>query len=698
MPFVQIGVRLGDDEVAFFDRRQEIDLVGDLAVVDLAVRRFHEAVLVGARKQRERIDQADVRAFRRLDRADAAIVRRMHVAHLEAGALARQAAGSQGRDAALVGDLRQRIGLVHELRQLAGSEELLDRRRNRLGVDQVVRHQVVRFRLRQALLHRALDAHQARPELVLGQFAHRTHAPVAEVIDIVDLAPAVPEFDQDADDCEDVLVRQRHRPGKFAPADAAVEFHAAHGRQVVALFGVEQAVEQRLHRLFRGRLARAHHAVDGDPRRELVGGLVDTQGLRNVRPLVQIVGVNGLNARGLGFLQLGQHGLGDLVVGVAQDLAGLGIDDVVREHAPEQEVVGYGDFLDPRRFHVADVLDRDALVLGYDHLVVLVEDVELGGLAAQAFRHQFELDALLAEVEGIEGEKFLQHLLRRQADRLQQDGHRHLAPAVDAEIQVILGIELEVEPGAAVGDDARREQQLARAVRLAAVVLEEHARRAVQLADDDALGTVDDERAGGGHERDLAHVDLLLLHFLDRGLARFLVHDGQAHLGAQRAGKGEAALLALLDVERRLAQREADEFQTRVLRMALDRENRGESRLQPFVLALLRRHRRLQERGEGIELRGEQERHVQHGCAFGEALADTLFLGRGVSNGSGGHNSSSSGCRSQNSEVRGHKTGISDAKYHQFDLSLQASAQLDRQFSKRQRAGSPNARLPARLP
>ena len=62
---------------------------------------------------------------------------------------------------------------------------------------------------------------------------------------------------------------------------------------------------------------------------------------------------------------------------------------------------------------------------------------------------------------------------------------------------------------------AGREQQLARAVGLALVVLEEHARRAVQLRDDHALGAVDDERALVGHQRHFAHVDLLLLHFLD---------------------------------------------------------------------------------------------------------------------------------------------------------------------------------------
>src|SRR3546814_7889386 len=44
-----------------------------------------EAVLVGARVNRQRVDQADVRAFRCLDGAYAAVMGRMHIAHLEAG-------------------------------------------------------------------------------------------------------------------------------------------------------------------------------------------------------------------------------------------------------------------------------------------------------------------------------------------------------------------------------------------------------------------------------------------------------------------------------------------------------------------------------------------------------------------------------------------------------------------------------------
>src|SRR6185369_1133504 len=130
------------------------------------------------------------------DRAHTAVVGRVHVAHLEAGAFAGQTARAQGRYTALVGDFRQRVGLVHELRQLGRTEELTDSSRDRLGVDQVVRHQVVGFGLAQALLHGALNAHQAGAELVLGQFAHAAYAAVTQVVDIVDFAAALAQLNQ----------------------------------------------------------------------------------------------------------------------------------------------------------------------------------------------------------------------------------------------------------------------------------------------------------------------------------------------------------------------------------------------------------------------------------------------------------------------------------------------------------------------
>jgi hypothetical protein len=162
---------------------------------------------------------------------------------------------------------------------------------------------------------------------------------------------------------------------------------------------------------------------------------------------------------------------------------------------------------------------------------------------------------------------------------------------------------------------------------LAAVVLEEHARRAVQLGDDDALGAVDDEGAGRRHERNFAHIDFLLLDLLDLLVVAFAVENNEAHFCAQRRGKGQPSLLALLDVEGRLTEAILDELQLRVPGMGNNGKNRLKCRLQTLSLTHRRRNIHLQKLGVGIKLRRQQEGHVQHAGALGEALADAFFLG-----------------------------------------------------------------------
>ena len=178
-----------------------------MPLMHVAVRALDEAVIVDARKARQRRDQTDVRTFRRFDRADTAVVRRVHVADFESGALAGQTAWSKGRQTPLVRDLRQRVGLIHELRKLAGSEELADRRHHRLGVHQVVRHGRRHFLVhRHLFFDRALHAHQADAELVFEQFAHRAHAAVAQVIDVVHRADALAQLQQVLDGVDEVLL------------------------------------------------------------------------------------------------------------------------------------------------------------------------------------------------------------------------------------------------------------------------------------------------------------------------------------------------------------------------------------------------------------------------------------------------------------------------------------------------------------
>ena len=139
------------------------------------------------RHRRERADQADVRAFRRLDRAHAAVVRRVDVAHLDRRALAGQAAGAERREAAAVGEAVERVRLLHELRQLRRAEELLQRGDDGPDVDDRLRRDRVDVLRRHPLADDALHAVETDPERLLDQLAGGAQAAVAEVLVLVEL-------------------------------------------------------------------------------------------------------------------------------------------------------------------------------------------------------------------------------------------------------------------------------------------------------------------------------------------------------------------------------------------------------------------------------------------------------------------------------------------------------------------------------
>ena len=73
-----------------------LDFVRDTAVMHLPVRRLDEPKLVNSGEGAHRTNQADVWAFRRLNWADASIMRRVNVAHFETGTLPTQSPGSEG--------------------------------------------------------------------------------------------------------------------------------------------------------------------------------------------------------------------------------------------------------------------------------------------------------------------------------------------------------------------------------------------------------------------------------------------------------------------------------------------------------------------------------------------------------------------------------------------------------------------------
>ena len=88
-------------------------------------------------------------------------------------------------------------------------------------------HQVFGFSLAESLLDSTLHPHKPSPELVLCQFANTADATVAEVIDIVDFTAAIAQVDQNADDCQDVVIHKGHRPSKLIATDTSIKFHTA---------------------------------------------------------------------------------------------------------------------------------------------------------------------------------------------------------------------------------------------------------------------------------------------------------------------------------------------------------------------------------------------------------------------------------------------------------------------------------------
>ena len=181
------GVGRGHHRLLLLVRPQPFGVFRQASALELLVGGDQEAVFVDAGVDRQAGDQADVRAFGRLDGADPPVVRVVDVADLEAGPLAVQTAGPQGRQPPLVREHRQRVGLVDHLRELAAAEEILDGRGNALRVDQAARRHVLQVLEAHPLLHRPPQLQEALAQLVGGQLLDRPQAAVAEVVDVVDL-------------------------------------------------------------------------------------------------------------------------------------------------------------------------------------------------------------------------------------------------------------------------------------------------------------------------------------------------------------------------------------------------------------------------------------------------------------------------------------------------------------------------------
>ena len=207
--------------------------------------------------------------------------------------------------------------------------------------------------------------------------------------------------------------------------------------------------------------------------------------------------------------------LGELLVRLEDDLARRRIDDVGRRERAFALGVDELDRLDAGLLQRLDLIVRGSSCPACSAAPMPgIGNSARGAAADQRVGHLPQRSVPPFSAQLVDRVERAQDLVgAAQAERAQEHRRQELALAVDADVEQVLRVVLELHPRAAVRDDLRDVERLVFRV-------EERARRPVQLADDDALGAVDDERAVVAHQRDVAEVDLLLLDVADRLDAR----------------------------------------------------------------------------------------------------------------------------------------------------------------------------------
>ena len=158
-----------------------------------------------------------------------------------------------------MGELSQRIGLIHELAQLTGAKELLDGSHQGLWIHQLCWSERIGFTNRHSLFDDPFESVQSHTNLVLKQFANRTNATITKVVNVIKACPTDIQFqvDQIIQSGKHVLVGEGAHRVWNREAEFFIDLVTTNATEVVALGIKETGLQKLLTATHRRRLAGA---------------------------------------------------------------------------------------------------------------------------------------------------------------------------------------------------------------------------------------------------------------------------------------------------------------------------------------------------------------------------------------------------------------------------------------------------------
>ena len=456
----------------------------------------------------------------------------------------------------------QRVGLVHELREGICSEEGVDDRRDGLGIDKVNGGEHLVVAHIHAFANGAGHTGKSYSELIIELLTYRTHTTVAQVVDVIDIGLRVDKLYQVLDDGDNIFLGQYLYIGRNREVEFLVDTVTSYFAEVVTLFREEKVGNNLAGAGIVGRFGITQLAVDID----------DSLFFGVTRVFLQRIVDDGVVRKVVLFLV--QENRGD-------SRFENHVDVLLFKHnlTLDNHLVAFD------RYNLTGILVGIVFYPGSQHTG---SQTTTDGLFEVGLRY-FHLFGQTEDFQNV--------LIAFETDGTQKRGNRQFLLTIDIGIHHVVDVRSELYPRTFKRNDSGR-------IELGTVgvnaLSEKDTGRAVQLRNDNTLGSIDDEGTFLGHVGNGTEIDVL-----NNRIEIFVVGVGtiEFELGFQRHAVCESAFKTLVDGVTGRIDIIVEKFEDKVVTGVGDGEILCKDLVQTFVFTFL---------GGGVELQKVFERFQLH--------------------------------------------------------------------------------------